>query len=220
MLSYWTDYGMSFVSSEAQFQFPIALQILFALVTIALIVFLPESPRWLIAKARSVIDAELKEIQRALEEEREAAGSTNFFAVLKKSQRFSRRALLGIGAVIFEVSVGMPHNLVMLLAGFNGIAYFLSSLIPIWCLDRILRRNLMIFACEGQAACMAILAGTVSNGSYACGIVATVMLFLFNFFFPLGLLAIPWLLPAEYAPLASGTKAAAVATASNWIFTS
>lgn len=77
----------------------------------------------------------------------------------------------------------------------------------------------MIFACAGQAVCMAILAGTVSNGNHACGIVASVMLFCFNFFFAVGLLAIPWLLPAEYAPLAIRTKAAALATASNWIFT-
>jgi hypothetical protein len=46
MLSYWTDYGMSFVRSEAQFRFPIAFQIAFALVTMAVIFFLPESPRW------------------------------------------------------------------------------------------------------------------------------------------------------------------------------
>lgn len=66
---------------------------------------------------------------------------------------------------------------------------------------------------------MAILAGTVSSGTFVCGIIAVVMLFLFNFFFAIGLLAIPWLLPAEYAPLAIRTKAAALATASNWIFT-
>lgn len=46
MLSYWVDFGMSYVSNQAQFRFPIALQILFALVTIALMAFLPESPRW------------------------------------------------------------------------------------------------------------------------------------------------------------------------------
>jgi MFS family permease len=107
----------------------------------------------------------------------------------------------------------------MLLAGFNGIAYFLSSLIPIWCLDRLGRRKLMIFACGGQAVCMAVLAGTVANGSKASGIVAITMLFLFIFFFAIGLLAIPWLLPTEYAPLAIRTKAAALSTASNWIFT-
>lgn len=82
---------------------------------------------------------------------------------------------------------------------------------------------------------MAILAGTVSDGGKAVGIVAIIMLFLFNFFFSLGLLAIPWLckslpprstpqqlinpVPAEYAPLAIRTRAAALATASNWIFT-
>lgn len=184
-----------------------------------------------------VISSELGEIQTALEEERAAAGDATFLALFKKSpQRFRRRTLLGIGGqfmqqlsginlityyapVIFEISVGIPHKTAMLLAGFNGIAYLLSSLIPIWCLDRLGRRKLMIFACVGQAACMACLAGTVSNGSKPAGLAAIVMLFLFNFFFAVGLLAIPWLLPAEYAPLAIRTKSAALATASNWIFT-
>lgn len=104
----------------------------------------------------------------------------------------------------------MSHNTALLLAGFNGIAYFFSSLIPIWIIDRLGRRKLMLFAAGGQCACMAILAGTVSNGSSAAGIVAIVMLFLFSkslllvqlefqclssldFFFAVGLLAIPWL---------------------------
>ncbi|KAJ9658810.1 hypothetical protein H2201_007668 [Coniosporium apollinis] len=249
MLSYWTDYGMSFVNNEAQFRFPIAFQILFALVTIVFMFFLPESPRWLIAHNRSeeariilwrlqknahsiskdhaVIIAELQEIEHALQEERAAASGTTFLALFRKSpQRFRRRTLLGIGGqfmqqlsginlityyapVIMEVSVGIPHNMAMLLAGFNGIAYFLSSLPPIWLLDRLGRRKLMLFAC----------AGTVANGTKSAGIGAIVMLFLFNFFFAVGLLAIPWLLPAEYAPLAIRTKSAALATASNWIFT-
>lgn len=38
--------------------------------------------------------------------------------------------------VIFEQSVGMDHNTALLLAGFNVIAYFFSSLTPIWIIDR------------------------------------------------------------------------------------
>jgi hypothetical protein len=95
--------------------------------------------------------------------------------------------------VIFEQSVGLPHELSLLLAGFNGVAYFLSALIPIWIIDRLGRRKLMLFAVTGQGACMAILAGTIANGSTPAGIVAIVMLFMFNFFFAVGLLAIPWL---------------------------
>lgn len=37
---------MSYVKNEAQFRFPIALQILFAIVTFFGVLCLPESPRW------------------------------------------------------------------------------------------------------------------------------------------------------------------------------
>ncbi|TVY51039.1 Sugar transporter STL1 [Lachnellula cervina] len=260
MTAYWVDYGMSYVSSQAQFRFPLALQILFAVLTVMGIIVLPESPRWLIAhdkheEARHilwalelnsaaiepsdpVIDKEMAEIQHAIYEENEAAAGTGGRLALFKNgpQRFLHRTLLGIGGqfmqqlsginlityyapVIFEESVGLSHSLSLLLSGFNGVAYFISSLIPIWTIDRLGRRKLMLFAAAGQCACMAILAGTVSNGSKSAGYVATVMLFLFNFFFAVGLLAIPWLLPAEYAPLAIRTPAASLASASNWIFT-
>ncbi|EON66338.1 hypothetical protein W97_05731, partial [Coniosporium apollinis CBS 100218] len=238
MLFYWTGYGMSFVNNESQFRFPIAFQILFALVTILFMFFLPESPRW----DHPVIIAELQEIEHALQNEREAASGTTFLALFMKCpQRFRRRTLLGIGGQFMQQLSGI--NLITYVrlfqdlrnsfgviltvrrTGFNGVAYFLSSLPPIWLLDRLGRRKLMLFACAGQAMCMAIgpltlyLIGTVANGSKSAGIGAIVMLFLFNFFFTVGLLAIPWLLPAEYAPLAIRTKSAALATASNWIFT-
>lgn len=120
---------------------------------------------------------------------------------------------------IFQRSVGLSQHTSLLLAGFTGVAYFVSSLPPIWILDRLGRRKLMLFAVIGMCCCMSILAGTVSNGNTASGIVASAMLFLFNFFFAVGMLAIPWLLPSEYAPLAIRTPAAALASASNWIFT-
>ncbi|OKP15195.1 Sugar transporter STL1 [Penicillium subrubescens] len=259
MLSYWVDYGFSYNTSEAQFRFPIALQIVFAILTFIGVVFLPESPRWLIKhgnedKARhiiwslqdnareidendAVVSLDVQEISQAIRDEQAASTEGSFKLIFQNGQqRFFYRTLLGMGGqmmqqvsginlityyatVIFEESVGMDHNTALLLAGFNGVAYFFSSLIPIWVIDRLGRRKLMMFAVTGQGACMAILAGTVWDGGHAAGLVATVMLFLFNFFFAVGLLAIPWLLPAEYSPLAIRTRSAALATATNWIFT-
>jgi hypothetical protein len=46
MTAYWVDYGFSYVNSAAQFRVPLALQIVFAVVTFAGMLFLPESPRW------------------------------------------------------------------------------------------------------------------------------------------------------------------------------
>ncbi|KAI4737473.1 general substrate transporter [Aureobasidium sp. EXF-12298] len=52
-LSYWIDFGMSFTEpSTVSWRFPIALQILFALIILVFIMGLPESPRWLIMKGK------------------------------------------------------------------------------------------------------------------------------------------------------------------------
>jgi len=48
-VAYWVTYGFSYVSSSAQWRAPIALQVAFALATISMLVFLPETPRWLLS---------------------------------------------------------------------------------------------------------------------------------------------------------------------------
>jgi sugar porter (SP) family MFS transporter len=52
-LSYWLDFGFSFLDpSSVSWRFPIAFQIFIALIILAFVLFLPESPRWLIFKGR------------------------------------------------------------------------------------------------------------------------------------------------------------------------
>lgn len=142
MLSYWVDYGMSYVDNDAQFRFPLALQILFALVTFIGILLLPESPRWLVAhdrhdEARKIlwairkdakslsrhdasINRELGGIELAIKEEREAAQTSSFMAMLKNGeQRFLYRTLLGVGAQFMQQ-----------LCGINLITYVGPSSIP------------------------------------------------------------------------------------------
>jgi|SRR5690242_19491756 len=48
----------------------------------------------------------------------------------------------------------------------------------------------MLFAVGRQCACMVTLAGSVAEGSKVAGIVTIIMLFLFNIFFAVGLVAI------------------------------
>lgn len=51
-IAYWFDFGMSFVGGPIAWRLPIAFQMVFALVVIALVFALPESPRWLFAHGR------------------------------------------------------------------------------------------------------------------------------------------------------------------------
>ncbi|KAJ9626720.1 hypothetical protein H2204_009990 [Knufia peltigerae] len=52
-LSYWIDYGFSFVkTSSVAWRFPVAFQIIFALIVLVMVLVMPESPRWLVHKDR------------------------------------------------------------------------------------------------------------------------------------------------------------------------
>ena len=52
-ISYWLDFGFSFLEpSSIAWRFPIAFQIFFALLILAFVLELPESPRWLILKGK------------------------------------------------------------------------------------------------------------------------------------------------------------------------
>ncbi|PPQ65041.1 hypothetical protein CVT26_015737 [Gymnopilus dilepis] len=48
-LSNWMTYGFSFLSGSISWRFPIAFQLVFSIIMLATIPWLPESPRWLLA---------------------------------------------------------------------------------------------------------------------------------------------------------------------------
>ena len=52
LIAYWLDFGLSFVNSSIQWRFPVAFQIVFALLLLTGVTNLPESPRWLVSKNR------------------------------------------------------------------------------------------------------------------------------------------------------------------------
>ncbi|KAK6593240.1 hypothetical protein H4I96_11175 [Botrytis cinerea] len=135
MIAYWIDYGASYGPDDLTWRFPIAFQVFFGIILIVGTYFLPESPRWLLAKERheeglDVIAAlsglEHNDPQVQLEKTiimdsimaSGAATKTPFSALFTggKTQHF-RRMLLGSSSQFFQQ-----------LGGCNAVIYYFPIL--------------------------------------------------------------------------------------------
>ena len=252
--AYWIGYGSSFLSSQAQWRFPVAFQATFSAVILFMVYILPESPRWLIHhgftdEARRVIarlvgknveldDARVKnlheEIQVAVATEQEAGKMSIREMFSGGNLQNGRRMLLclaaGLGCqmsginlitqyapIIFQDSIGMSRSVSQLVAGFNSLEYMLATIPPIFYIEKVGRRKVLMWGAFGQSMTMMVLAITVHNGSYAAGIVGAAMLFLFNTVFAQGWLTCPWLYASEICTLQLRARGAAMASAGFWI---
>lgn len=119
--------------------------------------------------------------------------------------------------IIFQKSIGMDRSTSQLVAGLNSLEYMLATIPPIFYIEKVGRRKILMWGAFGQAMTMMILAITVHDGGYAAGVVGAAMLFLFNTIFAQGWLTCPWLYASEICTLQLRARGAAMASAVFWI---
>jgi hypothetical protein len=148
------------------------------------------------ACAKIVLNVQLHaEIQTAIASENEA-GKFSFKEMfgggrLQNGRRMLLCLLAGLGCqmsginlitqyapIIFQSSIGMIRSTSQLVAGLNSLEYMLATIPPIFYIEKVGRRKILMVGALGQCLTMAILAITVHNGNYAAGIVGAAMLFL------------------------------------------
>ncbi|KAI9933641.1 hypothetical protein ASPWEDRAFT_174802 [Aspergillus wentii DTO 134E9] len=137
MIAYWIDFGCHYGPSDLVWRFPIAFQIVFGVVIIVGMWYMPDSPRYLISKNRvqegeyvlaalggfEVHDRETQMQKQLVMESLQASGAfgeeTRFRDLLTggRSQHF-RRMLVGSSAQIFQQ-----------LSGCNAVIYYLPVLL-------------------------------------------------------------------------------------------
>ncbi|CAK1357095.1 unnamed protein product [Cercospora beticola] len=163
-----------------------------------------------------------------------AAGTFSEVFTMGKDRNFHRAALgyvnqvfqqiSGINlityyaATIYENEIGLSPFLSRILAACNGTEYFLASWIPVFLIEKVGRRPLMLFGAVGMSLSMVVLAAATSVGGSGPGVVAAVFLFIFNTFFAIGWLGMTWLYPSEIVPLRIRAPSSALSTSANWIF--
>ncbi|KAI8359188.1 general substrate transporter [Blakeslea trispora] len=134
-IAYWLEYGLYFVQGQFAWRFPLAFQMVFAIILGIASFILPESPRWLqahgheeeckmvLARLWSDCDtthprciAEWEEIRDGIELERRE-GVSSYVELFKKGKMNNR----------YRVLLGMGGQFIQQLGGINAISYYLTD---------------------------------------------------------------------------------------------
>nr|AJP61937.1 myo-inositol/H symporter [Strigomonas oncopelti] len=207
---------------------------------VGLLIFLPESPRWLMCKGdeeKAKLVAERYEVDLAeMKDEEMRSVSMNYRALLQKDIRFRvvlgcclqiAQQFSGINTIMYYSSVvlfeagfkdaRMPVILSVPLALMNAI----FTVVAIFTVDRFGRRLLLILSCGGCLVVTVVVTvvGFLLDKQIPYSIGGWVFLALLAVFLAVyapGLGCIPWVVMGEIFPTHVRTSAASVATMANW----
>ena len=152
-ISYWIDFGLLFADpNPVSWRFPLAFQIFFALIILGFVMFLPESPRWLVLKGR---EEEAKVVLSALlGQERESEFvKTEFTAIKATVIEMSKGSFRDMFTMtedrhFHRVVLAYVNQMFQQISGINLITYYIPDL-----LQNRLNMNLvnsrLIAACNG-----------------------------------------------------------------------
>ncbi|KAG5812640.1 hypothetical protein H9Q74_003587 [Fusarium xylarioides] len=256
VVAYWLDYGtIKHLTGEVVWRFPIAFQNVFALLTVATLPFLPETPRWLYSHefrdeaisvfARlydcqeddPVIHSVTQEIESALRLEHQTAKFSikdliNDKTPVKKTRRLVLcfviqfwQQFTGINVIAFyvtivlETNVGLSRDTSSLVAGCIQIAFWLATFPPMFLLDMVGCRPMLMLGSVCLLTAMAVFTAGIAVNTSSTSAMALAFLFIYEISFGMSWNAIPWLYAPEITPLDLRHVGSSIAAFSEWLWT-
>ncbi|CAO3645067.1 unnamed protein product [Cunninghamella echinulata] len=139
--------------------------------------------------------------------------------------------LSGINATTYYLTsvfkgAGFSTPMAMMFGGVDTVVYGIGSILPIFFVERIGRRPIMLWGLVFQAITLICLAGCQKAGQdYDKGIIglsggkegAAAFTMLYNFVFGASWLSMAWLYPAEIFSTGMRAKGNSMSTAANWL---
>lgn len=121
------------------------------------------------------------------------------------------------GPVMFQETMNMSRNLSLILGGAMQCTYLVGSAIPVFLMDRYGRRTLLMVCSAGLCLCFVMVSILLSLDREDCAYGATVFIFIFQIFYGVGWLPVPWFYPAELNTTRVRTRMQAIASGWNWM---
>ncbi|KAG6002654.1 hypothetical protein E4U21_002914 [Claviceps maximensis] len=118
---------------------------------------------------------------------------------------------------VFESAGWVGHDAV-LMTGFNGITYFLSTIPPWYLVDRWGRRPILLSGAIAMAISLSLISYFIYLDIRWTPRMVVLFVMIYNAAFGYSWGPIPWLYPPEILPLSIRSKGASLSTAANWAF--
>ncbi|WP_129114554.1 sugar porter family MFS transporter [Halegenticoccus tardaugens] len=239
LASYFVNYAFA---DTGQWRWMLGAGMLPALVLLVGMLFMPESPRWLIDKGReadakevlsrtrseSRIRAELREIKET--KEIEAEGLSELIepwvrpALIVGIGLAAFQQVTGINTVIYYAptifeSTGFGNSASILATVGVGVVNVVMTVVAVLLMDRVGRRPLLLVGLGGMILTLVGLGAAffLPGLSGVVGWAALGSLMLYVAFFAIGLGPVFWLLISEIYPLKVRGSAMGVVTVVNWV---
>ncbi|RCI03119.1 hypothetical protein CU098_008597 [Rhizopus stolonifer] len=181
--------------------------------------------------------SEYQEIKDGIEAERRE-GVSSYRALFSKGKFNNRKRVLiamlsqiiqqlgGINVTTYYltdvmIQAGMSYSMAMLMAGVDAIVYFIGACFPIFLVERVGRRKIMLWGLIAQTVTLVWIGGVqkanTDNPSSSAANAAVAGTILYNFVFGCSWLGMSWLYPAEIFSTGLRAKGNSLSTAANWI---
>ena len=238
LVSYLSNYLIS-QGGETSWRWMLGVQAFPSLLFLALIYFIPESPRWLILKKGEIgraleilriinplnCDQELKSIQNS--NLHASASSTSLFSGQYKTPVILAvlfaffNQVSGINAIIyyapriFEMAGLGAHSSLLSTVGI-GLINFIFTLLGINIIDKVGRRTLMLVGSFGLIASLFLVAFTFYSGSFN-GFAIPIYMMMFIAFFAFSQGAVIWVFISEIFPNQVRAKGQTLGSSTHWV---
>jgi len=240
LLAYFSNYLLSGIGDDA-WRWMLGILTLPALAFVALLFFVPESPRWLMVhkndykQARAIlevsdpegVDEAIKAIQQSIDEDRKKASLSTFF-----SKRFTVPIILAILVAFFNQMSGINAIIyfaprVFELAGLGKSAAFLQSagiglvnlvftMFGLYLIDKLGRKKLMLIGSIGYILSLGAVAAAFYF-QWLGGMVVPVLLFFFIAAHAIGQGAVIWVFISEIFPNQVRSYGQSLGSSVHWI---